>query len=270
MGCCQSIAKVESSLLKNQTDLDKLPKDEAIQTLKHSVSQSVKDFENALHIKITPKRPLSLSEFEQTIKYSIQSELQRFDLKFFKIPENLEILAEYKKYRSYLLSKCSSKEGYFRNLNDFYSSELVSTLSSEIIQEFFDGKFEFQDALNKYQRLARGSYVISGLQNLHGFLQMESSHQALEKLRLEMDEVEKVLEINKKELERASNKALLPLDSENDYVNPFSTPRNQSAAVPSRVPYNPEISVKKMKVFVYEELTSKSNETGHETSLLKI
>lgn len=267
MGCCHSIEKVESSLLKNKIDLDKYPKEEVIEILKQIVNESSKSYEDILEIKINPKRPLNLSEFEQIVRYSVTTEIQNFTNKFQKIPEKPEILTEYKKFRIFLSSKCSAKEGYFRNLNDYYSSDYVTALISEIIHEFFEGKISYEDGINKYQRLARGSYVISGLQGLHNLLKQPSLESAVEQLNNEVSIIKETLSLHKKELERASRKALLPITFNDAAINPDNSMCSPLAKNPSPVEFSPVGSFHIQSNSVSEFFTSKSYDTGNDNSV---
>ena len=267
MGCCHTIEKVESSLLKSKIDLDKHPKEEVIEILKQIVNESSKAYEDILEIKINPQRPLNLSEFDQIVRYSLASEIQNFNKKFLKIPEKQENLTEFKKFRIYLTSKCSAKEGYYRNRNDYYSSDFVAGLKFEIIHEYFEGMISYEDGIKKYQRLAKGSYVISGLQGLYDLLNQPSLESAIKALNDEVSVIKENLSLNKKELERVSRKALFPLTFIEVGDNPDNSIMSHLALNPSPARFSPVTSFHIQSNSASEFFTSKSYDTGNDNSV---
>lgn len=263
MGCCHAV-EVKCSALKPQLILDSYSKSEASEIIEKYVESSIGSYEKAIMNKINPKRPLNLIEFEKSLKTSLTTELNNFDEQLGKIPENPEILSVYKKYKAYLVSKCTSREGHFRYLNNSYSFKLVFDIRKEILTEFFDNKITFDEAINKYKRLARGTYVIYGLQKLYDHIKIGNKEEMLKIMDEDAASVIQTLEDNKVQLERASRKAILPLSVEenSEEEDDDDDDNNLRLHLPSREMLSRNNSLIKYNMPYCDEFLSKTTETN--------
>ncbi|OMJ66690.1 hypothetical protein SteCoe_36382 [Stentor coeruleus] len=214
MGCCNASEKVVSSQLKEGLDLDQLDSEKALEEITERVIKALKDFEQKVLKRITPEKPRGTIEFEQIIRYSLQETYKNFEAQFLQEPKSQEIKVEYKKYRLYLLSKCKSKEAYFRYLNDCYSFEQNLSLKNLIVNRFCSKQIDYIQAIETYQKMARGTYTIEGLEDVHEMLQLEDKESMLKKIEIKSEEIKKGLEENRIQLERIECKPLLPINAE--------------------------------------------------------
>ena len=262
MGCCNTTEQVKCSNLKPQLDLDNLSKSEASVMIEQLVNSSINSFELSVNKKVIPKRPLNLIEFEQVLKLTLNTEIINFDNQIGKIPERFEILAEYKKFKHYLISKCKSREGFFRYLNNFYSFKLVCDIKREIISDFQDGKLTFEEGISKYKRSARGTFIIYGLQTLYELLKIENKDEVLKIMNKNAERIFEKLEDNRIQLERASRKAILPLNIKDDLLDPIDDFVNPHVSFRSHEPISRSNSIEMSKNKVYDEIVSKTSETN--------
>lgn len=211
MGCCNASEKVVSSQLKEGLDLDKLDSEKAFGEITERVFKALKEFEQKILKRITPEKPRGLIEFEQIIRYSIQEIYKNFESQFPQEPKSPQIKAEYKKYRLYLLSKCKSKEAYFRYLNDSYSFKHNLSLKTFIVNSFCSKQINHIQAIETYQKMARGTYIIEGLQDMHEILRLEDKETMLNKIEIKSEEIRKGLEENRIQLERIECRPLFPI-----------------------------------------------------------
>lgn len=262
MGCCNTTEQVRCSTLKPQLDLDAYSKAEASEMINQLVNSSINSFDLAFNRKVSPKRPLNLIEFEQVLKSTLNTEINNFDQLIGKIPENPEILAEYKKLKLYLISKCRSREGYFRYLNNSYSFKLVSDIKHDILSDFFEGKLSFDEGISKYKRFARGTFIIFGLQTLYELMSIENKDEAFKIMNQNAEKIFDKLEDNKIQLERASRKALLPLNVQNYDQDLLYVVENPQVSFQSNEPLSRNNSLDMLKTKNYDLINSKTTETN--------
>lgn len=168
MGCCHSKQEIISPLEKiktpSQIDLK--------ETFSRYVEILLQDYEKTITEKIIPSRPRTMHEFDKIIKSSIQITFQKYKEMTVNYSSKEDVQKEIKNYRLFLISKCKSKEGYFRFLNNYHSFEFVYQLKKHIIQELNDGKLTVTECVSQYKNLAKGSYVLEGLQDLHDAIEL--------------------------------------------------------------------------------------------------
>lgn len=264
MGCCNAVEQVKISPLKSQLVLDSYSKTEASEIIEKLVDSSINSYEKAIMAKITPKRPLNLIEFEKSLKTSLTTELNNFDEQIGKIPETPEIFSIYSKYKIYLMSKCKSREGYFRYLNNLYSFQLIFNIRQEILTDFFDRKTSYEETINRYKKQARGTYVIYGLQKLYDHIKIGNKEEVFKLMDEDAAVVYQTLEDNRVQLERASRKAILPFNVEENSEEEEEDDDKESSIMhlPSREMLSRNNSLNNHGIPNYDEFLSKTSETN--------
>ncbi|OMJ90618.1 hypothetical protein SteCoe_7017 [Stentor coeruleus] len=168
MGSCRSKEEIISPLDKIKTPSQIILKE----TLSGYVEILLQDYEKILTQKIVPSNPQTMHEFDKIIKFTIQKALQKYKDMTINFSSKEDVQEEIKNYRLYLISKCKLKEGYFRFINNYHSFEFVYELKKNLIQELNDEKLTVTECVSEYKKLAKGSYLLEGLQDLHDAVEL--------------------------------------------------------------------------------------------------
>ena len=195
----------------NACNLDALQLEKPVTVISRFVDEEFSNFESSLLEKIIPKKPRGAVEFEQIFQNITRNSYQNYLRHFSPAPKLPKNLKEYEQYKVYLLSKCRSKEGHYRCLNDLYSFEHNYSLKHYIIKEFSTRLLTQEEAISLYRKLAKGTFIIEGLQDVYDFLKLRDKGEMKEFVERKADEVKGIIEENRKQLERAERKAILPL-----------------------------------------------------------
>ncbi|OMJ70764.1 hypothetical protein SteCoe_31185 [Stentor coeruleus] len=209
MGCCHSNQKIISPLDKIKTPSQILLKE----TLSKYVELLLQDYEKAIIEKIVPSKPLTMHEFDKIIKSSTQKAFQKYKDMTVNFSNKETVQEEINYYRLYLISKCKSKEGYFRFLSNFHSFEFVYQLMKHLIQELNDEKLTITECVSHYKKLAKGSIILEGLQNLYDAIELPTEKR-LEFIINKTNAVRKELEDSRNQLLRIYSNANFPCTNE--------------------------------------------------------
>ncbi|OMJ70331.1 hypothetical protein SteCoe_31703 [Stentor coeruleus] len=209
MGCCSNKQEIISPMNKTKDP----SQEELKETLLSYVNIFLEDYEKLIKKKIIPNRPRAMHEFDKIVKHSINTIFQKYKEITATYSKKEYIQSEIKKYSLYLISKCKSREGYYRFINNLYSFEYANHLKKHLIQELNNSNITSEACINQYNKLAKGSYVIEGLQDLYDVLELPAEKR-LNFLNDKASKIKQELEDDRKQLIRIFDNIDLPLVSE--------------------------------------------------------
>lgn len=209
MGCCSNKQEIISPINK----LKDSDQEELKVALSSFVNILLEDYEKLIKNKIIPNRPRTMHEFDKIIKHSTNTIFQKYKEITATYSKKDYIQSEVKKYSIFLLSKCNSREGYYRFINNFYSFEYAHHLKKHLIQELNNSNITSEACINQYTKLAKGSYVIEGLQDLYDALELPAEMR-LSFLNDKTNAIKKGLEEDRKQLISIYDNIDLPLINE--------------------------------------------------------
>lgn len=136
-------------------------------SLNSMISSLSKDFEDSLLEKLVLCHPLSIQEFNKTMQYFIQETVKRFEMQVQEDSTLKPFQSKVYLFKNYLISKCQSKEGYFRNLNDTNSVESISRLRRNLLEQLNKGTITETQCIEMYSKWAKGTFMLKGLNDMH-------------------------------------------------------------------------------------------------------
>jgi hypothetical protein len=171
MGCCQhSNGIIKPGPIKRPSLLSGLK-----EKLSEITENLLKEYEDHLLQRVTPDQPRTLAEFSQISSKTMEKVTKEYDEETKDLAKNLLYISQIKFYKHYLSSKCKAKEGLLSNensLNSFrYIFKLIETLLNKIEQGIIDDK----QSVEAFTKLAKGAYMIKGLQIYHNLLGVNSN-----------------------------------------------------------------------------------------------
>lgn len=195
MGCCHQNVRILTppiNLVSNYLTNEKL-------TLTKLVQIQVENFEKLVQTKIKPNKPKTATEISGVIELSMRKVVQDFEnsVKYYNNEAQIENLI--KTFKLYLVSKCKSKEGFFRNQNDYFSFKYIFNLIKFLLGKMKSEGFSVKDSIELYSKLARGAYMIMGLNEYNILLGLSDEEKEEYLKKLEEIEIEK-LGLEKSEL----------------------------------------------------------------------
>lgn len=206
MGCCKSKGEVIIPITKeekqNSTDIKG--------TLAFYTSIFMEDFEKILLEKITPEKPKSMHEFSKAINFGIKVVCENFNSYTSHFAKDSATQSELQKYKLFIVSKCKSKEGYFNFLNSFYSFDFIYQLEKHLVEGVMNEKLSIGQCIIEFNRLAKGCFMLEGLDDLHTVLSLPDSEK-FEFIEQKATEIKKELQNFKEQLLLAEN-ALIVLN----------------------------------------------------------
>ena len=212
MGCCHSRNLVQNSVMKSQINLGLYPEAEALEILKQKAQESFESFKSNIESKLKPDYPLGINEIERVFRNTIHSTLKDFDSTFPLALFQTKLKTDQTLYKKYLNSKCKAEEGYFRYLNDKFSCKYIFRLQKLLISDFLSGKYSKKEAMERFKKQARGTFMISGLKRFCEIFQGQPEEKIIEDL-AEQEKIHLIsLDGNKNQLDRASRKVLMPFE----------------------------------------------------------
>ena len=139
-----------------------------------SIVQSLsKEFEDSLLEKLVLDEPRSIQEFNKLICSTLQDKLKKFDKQIEEFTGQKPFRSESSFFQNYLISKCKSKEGYYRNLNDFNSVQFIGRLRRNLMEQLNKGSIDQVQCLEMFSHWAKGTYVLKGLSDMHQLLALD-------------------------------------------------------------------------------------------------
>jgi hypothetical protein len=163
MGCCHYKDEIKIPSIKPNT----ISTETVREKFTYFLDVFINDYQSWVLEKITPEKPRSMHEFEKIIKHSLQTAVKRFQEFTSTYPDTESIRSESKKFQMFLISKCKSKQAYFRFLNNCYSFEYIYSLEKHILSQLSRTSMSVEDCVSTYMMLARGSYTLEGLEILY-------------------------------------------------------------------------------------------------------
>ena len=142
----------------------------ALYTIVQSLS---KEFEDTLVEKLVVSEPRSIQEFNKLINFTLQDKLKKFELQTEEYTNQKPFQSQSSFFKNYLISKCKSKEGYYRNLNDINSVEFTSRLRRNLLEQLNKGSINEVQCLELFSKWAKGTYVFKGLSDIHQLLPLD-------------------------------------------------------------------------------------------------
>lgn len=137
------------------------------------ISSLTKDFENSLLEKLVLGHPLSIQEFNKIIQIHIQETVNKFEMQVKGDADLKPFQSQVYLFKKYLISKCKSKEGYYRNLNDTNSAQLIARLRRTLLEQFNKGSISQEQCLEMYSKWAKGTFVLKGLNDMHQLMALK-------------------------------------------------------------------------------------------------
>ena len=164
MGCCAQRHQIITPLT-----LDQLSKISSVrESILYYSDVFISDFEKLLFDKIIPTKPRSMHEFDNIFNYCIKTIAKNYnDYTSTSYSNDPFIVTEVRKCKSFLISKCKSKEGYFRLLNNIYSFEFIFQLEKFLIEKLNKQLITEEICIGEYNKFARGSYTLQGLEDIY-------------------------------------------------------------------------------------------------------
>ena len=272
MGCCSSISKTIIVQKINTCSLDALQLENPVSLILKFVDEEFINFESKLLEKIIPTKPRGAVEFERLFQHQICISSQRYMRYFSPVPKISNNLKEYEQYRIYFLSKCRSKEGSYRCLNDFYSFEHNYTLKHHLIKEISSKLLAHEEVITLYIKLAKGTFIIEGLQDVYDFLKLAEISQMKRFVEIKANEVKMIIEANRKQLERAERRAFLPLIFESTLGIGMDDVEDSFLPVSSSESYNydEKLDIDFQKLYEIDEKSHIQNEFSNSLSPAKL
>ena len=170
--------------------------------------------------KMIPKTPKNNYEIDKIINISISQIMTAFKESISTFPVSELLKSEIKKSEFLLFSKIKAKEGFFRFLNNFYSFEYIFQLEKFLIRELSLNKMNDSQCIQAYTKLAKGNFVLEGLQIIHDILSC-SAEQRLEFLQKKAEITIRELEEHRNELFIESEYKVFSSFKENLSLNAF-------------------------------------------------
>ena len=212
MGCCHSRNLVQGNVMKDQINLEKFSQTEAIEILKQKANEGFENFKSRIESNLKPDYPLGINDIERVFRNTIHSILKEFDSRFSFPISQPELKTDQTLYKKYLFSKCKAEEGFIRYINDKLSCSYIFKLQRLLLSDFFSGKCSKEETIERFKKQARGTFMISGLKKIYEIFEAQLDEKIIEELALQEISQLNSLDENKIQLERASRKALMPVE----------------------------------------------------------
>lgn len=211
MGICRSTNKIVVVQNPDSCDLDLMFYDNPLVALASFVEKENQKFEERLLGKITPNKPRGIVEFDHIFRKIVQISFQHFLNHFIPLPKLPNVVKDYNQFKVYLLSKCKAREGHFRCLNDYFSFEHNYNLKMHLIKDFSTELLTQIEVLEKYRKLAKGTFIIEGLQDMYEVMKFTDIKAMKGFIDEKAKQIRIMLEDNRKQLDRAERKAIIPI-----------------------------------------------------------
>ena len=212
MGCCHSRNLVQGNFIKGQINLENFSKAEAIEILKQKADESFENFKSKIESNLKPDYPLGINEIERVFRNTLHFVIKDFDSKFSSPILRNELKTDQILYKKYLFSKCKAEEGFFRYINDKLSCKYIFKLQKLLLLDFLSGIYSKEEIIERFKKQARGTFMISGLKKLCEIFEAKFDENILEEFTVQETSQLNSLDENKFQLDRASRKALMPID----------------------------------------------------------
>ena len=166
MGCCHNNQKIINPGPNRRPSAFALLKE----NLSSITELLLQEYENHLSERINPDQPRTFAEFNQITNNLIERTLSKYDLLTKDLNKNILNISQIKFYKHYLNSKCKAKESLFSNQNSFNSFKYIFKLIETLLSKLQEGCIDEKQSTEAFLKLAKGAYMIRGLQVYHNLL----------------------------------------------------------------------------------------------------
>ena len=190
MGCCHHTQRIINPGPIRRPSAITLLKD----NLSNITDTLLQEYETNLSERINPDQPRTLAEFNQITNSQIEKLLSKYDLVTKDLHKNILNTSHIKFYKNYLFSKCKAKEGLFSNLNSLNSCKYIFKLIETLLNKIQEGCIDEKLSTEAFLKLAKGAYMIRGLQVYHNLLEINLNERMKLLKTLEDNENQKLIE----------------------------------------------------------------------------
>lgn len=209
MGCCQNNGKIITPPIH--------PRPSQLVQLKSKllaiVQSQVEVFETSIQQKITTNKPKNSIEFIDLINKSIKKSIKNYEESTNNSNALLSHMNQIKFFKFYLISKCKSKEGFYRNQNNYFSFKYIFNLIRFLLTKIKNEGLSKESSLEMYSKMAKGTYMIKGLDHFNTLLTLEDREKEMLLQKIEKNEMEK-LSLEKSQLIGEAEKSWQEVDAE--------------------------------------------------------
>ena len=190
MGCCHHNQRIiNPGPIRRSSGLSLLK-----ENLSNITDSLLKEYESNLSERINPDQPRTLAEFNHITNSQIEKLVTKYDLLTKDLPKNILNTSHIKFYKNYLSSKCKAKEGLFSNLNSLNSCKYIFKLIETLLSKIQEGCIDEKQSIESFLKLAKGAYMIRGLQVYHNLLGINLNERMKLLKTLEDNENQKLIE----------------------------------------------------------------------------
>ena len=229
MGCCHNNQKIINP--------GPIRRSSAFASLKESLSNItellLQEYKNHLSERINPDQPRTFAEFNQITNNIIERTLSKYDLLTKDLNKNILNISQIKFYKHYLSSKCKATESLFSHQNSFNSFTYIFKLIETLLSKIQEGCLDEEESTKAFLKLAKGAYMIRGLQVYHNLLGISASER-MKLLKTLEDNENQILVEEKNQLIGLYKDSLLPgTQMISDFKETSKIERNNSISADS-------------------------------------